>query len=79
MSLALVYCARLALVVLGFVLKQVHGERVAVQAFKSFCFFDDLKANEPWGVQFQSDELPIRAIVSFLFPLQALKLIILAL
>lgn len=42
----------------------VVAERVAVQAGKSFCFFEDLKANTPWGIQFQSDEHEVRAIVS---------------
>lgn len=39
------------------------AERVAVQAGKSFCFFEDLKASMPWGIQFQSDEHPVRVIV----------------
>lgn len=41
----------------------VAAERVAVQAGKSFCFFEDLKANSPWGIQFQSDEHEIRVVV----------------
>lgn len=42
----------------------VSAERVAIQAGKSFCVFDDLKAAVPWGVQFQSDEHEIKTIVS---------------
>ena len=41
----------------------VSAERVAIQAAKSFCVFDDLKANVPWGIQFQSDEHEIKAVV----------------
>lgn len=39
------------------------AERVSIQAGKSFCFFEDLKANQPWGVQFQADEQKIKAVV----------------
>jgi hypothetical protein len=39
------------------------AERVAVQANKSFCFFEDLKAGVPWGVQFQSDDHAIKTVV----------------
>ncbi len=42
----------------------VAGEGVAVQAGKSFCFFEDLKTGVPWGVQFQSEEHEVRAVVS---------------
>lgn len=42
----------------------ISAERVAIQAGKSFCVFDDLKMGSPWGVQFQSDEHEIKTIVS---------------
>lgn len=41
----------------------VSAERVSIQAGKSFCVFDDLKANVPWGIQFQSDEHEIKTVV----------------
>lgn len=41
----------------------ISAERVAIQAGKSFCVFVDLKAGISWGVQFQSDEHEIKAIV----------------
>lgn len=43
----------------------VSCERVSIQAGKSFCVFDDLKANVPWGIQFQSDEHEIRTVVIY--------------
>lgn len=45
----------------------VAGERVSIQAGKSFCVFEDLKANIPWGIQFQSDEHEIKCVVQFPF------------
>ena len=42
----------------------LKAERVAIQAGKSFCVFEDLKANVPWGIQFQSDENEIKVVVS---------------
>lgn len=42
----------------------LKAERVAIQAGKSFCVFEDLKANVPWGIQFQSDEHEIKVVVS---------------
>lgn len=53
----------LLLVVLLALAGYLKAERVAIQAGKSFCVFEDLKANVPWGIQFQSDEHEIKVVV----------------
>lgn len=64
MSLSKPIPLSLLLLLLPFLATLISAERVAIQAGKSFCVFDDLKIGSPWGVQFQSDEHEIKTIVS---------------
>lgn len=32
------------------------AERVEIKPYKTFCFFEELEANQNYGVQFQSEE-----------------------
>jgi hypothetical protein len=53
----------LFVILVTFLATSSNAERVSIQAGKSFCVFEDLKANVPWGIQFQSDEHEIKVVV----------------
>lgn len=53
-------------VLVTFLSSSLNAERVALQPGRSFCFFDDLKAKQVWGVQFQSDDQDIKVTVQWM-------------
>jgi hypothetical protein len=67
MSFNMTVLSSLFAVVLLALLRGLQGERVAIQSGKSFCVFEDLKSNVPWGIQFQSDEHEIKVVVIIKF------------